>query len=181
MKITDLIKKSITTLLLIFILAGMLASCGTGSGTPGNSGDNIDSGNISNGNQDNEPNDDMVNDNAVWCNGIYIRVVKADGSPIDVSPIISKISILTDTPAIPTTDIIPAAEHEFIIGEADRELSREAYELLDERIAKDFYEGWLLFVKGNSMALAFSSEISMEMALQYVDDVLLTQEVLKVK
>ena len=162
--------KIITALLLLIVSSLVLFGCMNNEQTDnGNSGDN----GIPNGGGEDVS---LPNDNAVWGNGIYLRVVKADGSALELAPLIAKISVLTDTPAVPATDVIPAAEHEFVIGVADRELSRAAYAALDARLARDFTEGWLLYVKGNSMAIAYSSDISMKMAFEYVDSVLLTKE-----
>ena len=58
------------------------------------------------------------------------------------------------------TDAAPKAEHEIVIGETSRELSRTAYRLL-ERIKDDDGDlvGYVVYSDGNSLAVAYDSDL----------------------
>lgn len=129
-----------------------------------------------NNTNNNENNNEPINDKAVWGKGIQLRVVTADGSDFNTEDIIYKISYMTDMPSLAATDVVPAVEHEFVIGATSRKLSKTAYEKLNEKTLDYTDDGWLIYSEGNSIALAYSSDVAMKLALEYIDSELLTKE-----
>ena len=163
------LKKIITAILLIFILSLSFVSCTDENVTEN---DTIDDNGTSGDNNESSADTDisLPNDNAVWGKGIELRIVIAQNSNFEIGKIINPISEITDTPAIPVTDVIEEAPHEFVLGKANRELSRLAYSALDELLSGEYDAGWLLYTKGNSLALAYSSDIAKELSLEYLFD-----------
>ena len=58
-----------------------------------------------------------------------------------------------------------ATEHEIIIGEADRNVSRAAYRLLEEK-SELGYSGYVICSSGTSVAIAFTEWESLELAVE---------------
>ncbi len=114
-------------------------------------------------NNDNEPDnppstDIVINENAVWGKGINLRVIIKDGTEDSMTDFINHVSSVTGTSAVLATDIIAPVEHEFIIGETERSLSKTAYELLYKTIDHTQEDGWLIYTEGTSVATAYTSE-----------------------
>jgi len=139
-----------------------------------NSSSNNSSSDNNTNNYDN--NKEPINDKAVWGKGIQLRVVTSDGSDFNPEDIIYKVSYMTDMPSVAATDVVPAVEHEFIIGDTSRNLSKTAYGKLSEKTLDYTDDGWLIYAEGNSVALVYTSDIAMKMALEYVDSEFLTKE-----
>ena len=63
--------------------------------------------------------------------------------------------------------------HEIVVGRADREISRVAYALLDERELKENDVAYLIYSDGNSLALAYTNaaeNVAVNAMLDYFED-----------
>ncbi len=175
--------KRLTSLILFLVLSCfVLFSCMNTPGANGDSSDKTDNSqndnnsSSNNNSSDNNTNSLPVNNKAVWGKGIQLRIVTPDGFNFNPEDLIYKISFITDTPSISATDIVAVVEHEFVIGATNRQLSTTAYNKLNEKINDHLDDGWLIYAEGNSMALAFTSNTAMDMALEYIDSELLDKE-----
>ena len=61
-------------------------------------------------------------------------------------------------------DSTPAAKHEIIIGDADRELSKKAYRLLSRMDIEDGKDAYVICSDGYSVAVAYTTECGFESA-----------------
>ena len=91
--------------------------------------------------------------------------------------------LLGRTNVIAVTDEIEAAEHEIVIGVANRDVSQEAYRrlanmrLTDEQMQnRENYSTWLIYSDGSSVAIAFEEQLdnfSLLAALEYFEEKLI--------
>ncbi len=160
-----MLKKVIPTILASLLLLFSLTSCFENTdkenNNSGSQGDIQDSG----GKEDSVT---PINENAVWGKGIELRVIIPGGSGIDIIDFVSSISSLTGTSAVPASDAAPKADHEFIIGNTNRDLSEKAYEKLYELCESEFDDGWLIYTEGTSVAAAYTSDKAYQKMFEYI-------------
>ncbi len=155
--------KKAAALILLFILIMALASCETKNNTNSNQSTN-----------DTKPPERIGNENAVWGEGIRTYIVVKDGEESELYDIAYEMSYdiyyYTDNIAFNMTDIIEDGGHEVVIGETNRAISSVAYEELYKYLDYKNEDGFLIYAEGNSIALAYSSEIALNDAIKYMKD-----------
>ena len=133
-------KKIVFLSLLLFTLSALLASCfGTG-GT--------------------ENKDDRF-----WASGSGMYISSSDDGhdmALDLSDVIyAKLGFVPTLKAAEKTPVL----HEIIIGETENELSAKAYNLLERKLETDELCGYLIYSNGTAVAIAYSNEDMLELAI----------------
>ena len=148
-------KKILIFLFVISLL--LLTACSGGSET---GGENDGGGENDPGNSDTSGND------AVWEPYADVYLVAADAGSwrVDFS---DEFSLGTGgVVLIPHSDKKPKMEHEIVVGQVDREVSRLAYEALHAGMTDDDdATGYLVYVHDGSLAIAYSGEAAMKPSL----------------
>ncbi len=169
-------------LLIIFmslIITVMFISCGTqdvgGGGTQGTGGNDIgdsqngnseNNGSEADGDEDSEPEGEYI-----WTTGskIYIVGTQTELSEAEfydryqtlVSNIMIMVDNYTDAEVKLSNDRFEEEKHEIVIGRSDRQISKEAYCLLDEMAKNDpdndTLVRYLIYSDGNSVAVAYTN------------------------
>ena len=117
---------------------------------------------------DNVTGEDLVlpSDNAIWQGGSQLGLVFGDGADttIGVSSLFSSLISYTDVYVL--TDKYEGFEHEIVIGKTTREISEEAYRLLEEseltpeQNEKRYnYAKYIIYSDGDSIAIAFEEQL----------------------
>ena len=108
-----MMKKLIPTLLVFAVLLLSMFSCNAGgSDNNGNNGSSNQGGN-------NAP---IVTSNVIWENGVQVALLINSDSKLDTQELYSAIAWETDTIPMVITDETEKQAHEFIFGEAVRDL-----------------------------------------------------------
>ena len=147
-------------MILTVSLVSVFSCNGGGDNSGGNNGGGDQGGN-------NAP---ISTNNVIWENGVQVALLINSDSSLDTQELYSAIAWETDTIPLVITDETEKQAHEFIFGEADRELYRTAMRSLEEKIDRNNNEhGWLAYVKDGSVAIAYSSVPAMKEAVEYVE------------
>ena len=73
-------------------------------------------------------------------------------------------------------------DHEFVLGNTSREVSKTAYKMLDRKLSGIGGEmGWLIYTDGSSLAIAYNSAYGARLALDYVWEHYLTLSTFRVE
>ncbi len=81
-----------------------------------------------------------------------------------VQNVFSAVAYSADVDIRIVNDSTPAAKHEIIIGNADRELSKKAYKLLSRMDIEDGKDAYVICSDGYSIAVAYTTECGFESA-----------------
>ncbi len=167
------ISKKLLVILFVMIFAlSAFASCK--SKDSGNSSDNNanNSDNIGN----NNANSTKPEGNFILAKGESVAVVVKEGENIpDV--LYDAIVEITEKTPLTVYDSSPENAHEIVIGESNRSVSSKAYRKLENALASNTSEvaaGYSIYSNGNSIGVAYDTEISLDLALE-----VLVSEVLK--
>ncbi|MBQ8322023.1 MAG: hypothetical protein IJX92_06635 [Clostridia bacterium] len=131
-------------------------------------------------NEDNNTDNFQPNEDTVWSEGIVLKILINSNSELQYYDIAGAVYSHTgETPKYVSDTSLPS-DHEFIFGEMDRELYKKAYQELCQRInTENGEEGWIAYTDGRSIAFAYSGDIAMRYAIEYIKSVILTEETLK--
>ncbi len=141
-----------------------------------NTGNNDDDQQI--GNENNRPVDDngngdsgddatdLANDGAVWYPHAEVYLITADMGSWRLKFVDEFSQETVDVSLIASSDEKPKRDHEIVIGESTREVSRLAYEALGDGMTDDDdSEGYVIYVHDGSLAIAYSSESARKNAI----------------
>ena len=117
---------------------------------------------------------------AIWGPGISLYIIKEQGSSLNENKLLQAVAGLTGIVPKYTNDERSEQDHEFLFGRVNRPNSEYAYRLLEEYVDIDGGEhGWLIYSRGGSLAVAYSSSLAMVEAAQYIEDNYYTRSTLK--
>jgi len=165
--------KALWKILLSVVIVSTLALCFVACG-----GSNEDKGD---NNQGNNPSAGGESANMIFNSQSEVQIVLGNEVTEETRTDIfdSLYPILLKTPKV-TDDTAAKAKHEIVIGECDRDISREAYRLLarkEDEMTRDGV-GYLIYSDGSSVCIAFyedkyglsmAADLAIEKLLSYVD------------
>ena len=131
-------------------------------------GDTNDQGNSDGGN---------VSSEAFYAKDSIVGIIDADGMISgellnDIQNVFYNLNVLPETvdPAKKTL------EHELVIGECDREVSKKAYMFLSRMEAEEHHSSYVIYSDGKSIGVAFDHESALEAALNVLMEKYFTYE-----
>ena len=105
---------------------------------------------------------------AIWHPGETLRVVVPDGSSVNVSKIVRALTS-AGVKAELVTDSEAPQEHELVVGNCEREISRIAYKNFDALIIyEDYLSGYLIYSQNGNLAIAYDSGYGLGEATNYL-------------
>ncbi len=123
----------------------------------------------------------------IWANGVEVAIVIEDSLDslsekyFDADAITSALNNITSGKVLLNTASTAPEKttNELLIGETGRSVSDNAYSRLASELYIDGvneYDGWLIYAEDGSLALAYTNEYGMRMAVKYLSENLLTGE-----
>ncbi|MBQ8322193.1 MAG: hypothetical protein IJX92_07505 [Clostridia bacterium] len=105
---------------------------------------------------------------AIWHPGETLRVVVPDGSSVNVSKIVRALTS-AGVKAELVTDSEAPQEHELVVGNCEREISKIAYKNFDALIIyEDYLSGYLIYSQNGNLAIAYDSGYGLGEATNYL-------------
>ena len=139
-----------------------------------------DNNTTNNSGKDDSEHDFQPDEDTVWSEGIAVKILINRESELGYYDIAGKIYEHTGQMPKLVSDTSLQSDHEIIFGEVNRELYTKAFEELCQRInTKNNEEGWIAYTDGRSIAFAYSGDVAMYEAIEYINSHLINMAILK--
>ncbi len=152
-------KKIISFMLIVLFIPALFLSCKINEEDGKTDGFNKNDVDAS-GNADNVEEPKPIPENLIFSSRIFPTIICNNKNDFSEEIDLLGMSVYYTTYARPRifTDENVADEHEIVIGEANREVSKTAYTLLETLEHKDGEVSYLIYSNGSSVALAFEND-----------------------